>query len=177
MVKNIMFVCIHYILGCSPVLVTEYLCRDEYVCGVANYIGKWDKIYYFVRDKIKYQEDLGGDIWRLPRETLRLGYGDCDDKANLLAAMLLCIGKDVWVRVGRVRVPVSWEYVKAGEFDHVWVLMRDGVKWIPLDPSCINCKPGQLGFIPKKIYMDYNQEIIRIHDPRNAEKYIIHEKY
>ena len=32
------------------------------------------------------------DVWRLPRETLRLGYGDCEDLSNLLTSILRAMG-------------------------------------------------------------------------------------
>ena len=50
-------------------------------------------IFYFVRDRIRYQLDpYDTELLQSGFVTLRLGYGDCDDKCILLAAMLESVG-------------------------------------------------------------------------------------
>jgi len=44
-------------------------------------------LYDFVCRNIDYRRDVG-EFWQTPSETLRRGYGDCEDSANLLASLL-----------------------------------------------------------------------------------------
>lgn len=148
-------------------IVTEYLEIDESVRAVADRLDSIDKAYYFVRDKIEYIDDKY-DHWQKPKETLRTMKGDCEDKAILLAVILLANEYDAWVRIGRIKRLIDGKVM-----DHAWVIARLGTEWIELDPSCINCKPGELGFVPIRYIMDFTRDLIKINDPELAKHYII----
>lgn len=75
----------------------------------------------YVRDNVSYSVD---DYWQLPRETLRLGYGDCEDQAILLCSYLRANGvssNDVFVVVGT-----------SNNQGHAWVFVNriDGWKFV-----------------------------------------------
>jgi len=131
-----------------------------------------EKAYYFVRDHIKYVDDPF-DVWQDAYTTLNRVSGDCEDKAILLASLLIAMGYDAWVRIGNVTAYEYIKHVKKGTFDHAWVMLRNGTDWIQLDPSCINCRFGQIAFNINHLIMDFNDKIIYVHDPEKAKKYII----
>ena len=154
------------------VVCTQYIMPDV-VKDWANRLGDPKRMYYFVRDKIKYIDDPF-DVWQSPKLTLELMGGDCEDKAILLTSMLIALGYDAWCRIGNVTFygKVHGKIEKESA-DHVWILLRDGPRWIELDPSCINCKFGQTAFKINNLIMDFNNKIIYVHDPIKAKKYII----
>jgi hypothetical protein len=90
------------------------------------------RLFRYVRDAIQYRRDpVGKEYVADPVHTLRIGAGDCDDKATLLKAMLATVGypsKFVVSGIGR-RFP-------APRFQHVFLLTRiPRHGWIPLDPT------------------------------------------
>lgn len=153
-------------------LCVEYIDADT-VRDLASRLKTPEKAYYFVRDKIKYVKDPY-DVWQTPEYTLKKMSGDCEDKANLLASILIAMGYDAWIRIGLVTAYTEhFKHVRRGTFYHAWVMLRDGADWIQLDPSCMNCKFGQIAFTVSKIIIDYNDKIIYIHDKKEARKYVI----
>lgn len=70
------------------------------------------------------------DAWFFPEETLSRGQGDCEDRAFLLAALLLesgISGYCVRVAMGHIRDHMA---TNRREFDHVWVMYKDeGGAW------------------------------------------------
>ena len=66
------------------------------------------------------------DYWNFPSETIRDGWGDCDDKAILLVSLLR------WeFRSGEV-------FASVGRLDghgHMWVAVRDKGQWIALETT------------------------------------------
>lgn len=146
-------------------LCTEYLVADDLVCTLARSLGDIRRVFLFVRDRIRYVREPV-DRWKTPRETLEEMRGDCEDKALLLAAMLGCIGVDAWVRIARVKLP-SGEVV-----DHAYVIARDGLEWIELDPSCSNCDVGEKAFTVLEHVVDFTRDLIRVYSSR-AEKYVV----
>lgn len=147
------------------VLCTELLKPDESVRSVAEKLGTLENIYYFVRNRIEYIDEPI-DKWNKPSKTLERGCGDCDDMALLLASMLLSVGYDAWVRIATIKTDNSI-------MDHAYVIVRVGIDWIELDPACKNCKPGERPFTVVEPIMDFTTDLIRIHNPEKAEKYII----
>jgi transglutaminase-like putative cysteine protease len=67
-----------------------------------------------------------GEVFRSPAETLRVGYGDCDDHARLVRALLRALGWDaryVVLQRGRLAhvvtaVPGTWH---GADGDRIWV--------------------------------------------------------
>lgn len=96
----------------------------------------WIAIRDWVGGNIHYEFDSVShgqdDYWQLPKETLALRTGDCEDSAILLATLLRADGmsaSDVYVFVG-----------KSGENGHAWVSFKWlnilGVEsWIRLEPT------------------------------------------
>ena len=90
----------------------------------------------FVSKKIEYRESVELDPWQFPDETLKLRSGDCEDRALLIASMLLASGIssfNVRVALGKFR---AWMGEKHDDFDHVWVMYKDeSGKWQVIDPA------------------------------------------
>jgi transglutaminase-like putative cysteine protease len=93
-------------------------------------------IHAWVRDNIRYVRDIR-DVETLatPEKTLENRYGDCDDKALLVAAMLEAIGHPArFVAVGR----------KLNEYEHVLVETKMGNRWVAVETT----EPVALGWYP-----------------------------
>ncbi|TCV90627.1 transglutaminase domain-containing protein [Sulfurirhabdus autotrophica] len=93
-------------------------------------------ITQFVSEKIKYRVTTGLDPWQFPDETLKLRSGDCEDRALLIASLLLASGIssfNVRVALGTFR---AWFGKKHEDFDHVWVMYKDEAgKWQVIEPA------------------------------------------
>jgi transglutaminase-like putative cysteine protease len=87
----------------------------------------------FVRDAIKYVKDPAGEELSDAEQTLRQGYGDCDDKARLFVA--LCRSMQIMARIRPcagvdVRDPDDFVHVQAevkndrGGWDVVELIVR-----------------------------------------------------
>lgn len=81
--------------------------------------------------KYKYDREAHGrdDYWQLPRETLSLGTGDCEDFAILLCSLLRAYGyraSDVYVVGGSSTT---------GGPGHAWVVARIGGIWWTIEPQ------------------------------------------
>jgi transglutaminase-like putative cysteine protease len=101
-------------------------------------------IFNFVKNKVRFVPDpVNVETLQCPETTLRLGYGDCDDQALLIAALMASVGLSVRFRtVG----------VNSENHSHIFteVFLND---WVSADPS--EC--SQLGervplFPSEKIY-------------------------
>lgn len=92
-----------------------------------------DTVFNFVRDEVRYTRDIDGTETLYPAEQILLQrYGDCDDKAVLLASMLGSIGHPCrFVALG----------FEPGVLSHVIVDTRAGTyadgsaRWLPLDAT------------------------------------------
>ncbi len=84
-------------------------------------------LHQFVRDRIRYVRDIRGiETIQTPDKTLELGYGDCDDKSTLLAALLESIGHPArFAAVG----------FRPNNYAHVFVETLIGNKWFPLETT------------------------------------------
>lgn len=89
--------------------------------------GEALRLLAFVRDEIRYVLDPEGvEMLHDPVTVLRIGAGDCDDKAILLASLLLSIG----------HTPRFIALAFQPElFEHVWVQDRINNRWIDLEPT------------------------------------------
>lgn len=105
-----------------------------------DWAGQVEKLHAFVRDGVRYVRDVDGvETVQTPLVTLQVRYGDCDDKATLLATMLKSIGHPAqFVAVG---------FREPGRFSHVLVETRIKDRWIPLETTM----PVNVGWLPKKI--------------------------
>ena len=89
----------------------------------------------FVARKIKYRSRKGNDPWQFPDETLFLKSGDCEDRAFLIAALLLASGIsgfNVRVAIGKFR---HFHGPAATDYDHAWVMYKNEAgTWTILEP-------------------------------------------
>ena len=106
-------------------------------------------LYDAVRDNILFKADAT-DQWSLPANTIRRGYGDCEDLAALLASLYLSQGMDAKLLVF---YPFGWEIA------HVVVLLKDFPKvgWNRLDPT-----RTRWNFEDKTRYAPINMDIMTI---------------
>lgn len=121
------------------------------------------KLYEYVRDEIKYIKDPSGfDFIQKPEITMKLNAGDCEDKAILLASLLMAISFEAAL--------IFVDTDNDGTVDHVYnavyienapdyckpfptKILPDGKDihhWIPLDSTLENL---DFGVIPEA---DYN---------------------
>lgn len=93
-----------------------------------DFAGEARRLCDFVRDHIRYVRDIA-DVETLhdPVTLLQIGAGDCDDKAILLAALLLSIGHDRVRFIAMAQAP--------GQYGHVWVQDCIGGRWIDLETT------------------------------------------
>jgi transglutaminase-like putative cysteine protease len=105
-----------------------------------DFAGEVTSLHEFVRDRIRYLKDIDDvETVQTPDKTMQLGYGDCDDKATLLATLLKSIGhpaRFVAIGVG-----------KPGEYSHVFVDTFIKDRWIPLETT----EPVPAGWAPPRI--------------------------
>lgn len=97
-------------------------------------------LFYFVRDKTYY--NVG--FWnKKASETLARGVGTCTNNANLLVALLRCVGIPAGYGVMKVRgrkyfgpviIPKLSKFV-GEESTHIYTYVFSGGKWIKCDPS------------------------------------------
>ena len=115
----------------------RYLCRHR--GSVARFEarrpGSFDyraaAITKFVADTIAYQAGEGRDPWQFPDETLALRAGDCEDRAFLLASLLLAAG----VSPFNFRVAFGQMVVDGKPHDHMWVVYKnERGDWMLIEP-------------------------------------------
>lgn len=93
-----------------------------------DFRGEVECVFDFVQNEIRYIQDINNvETIQTPEYTLENGYGDCDDKATLLASMLESIGHPCRFAALALCVP--------GEFDHVIIQTLIGTRWVPLDAT------------------------------------------
>lgn len=81
----------------------------------------------FVKNNIRYVRDVHGvETVQTPLETLRLGQGDCDDHATLVATLLASIGHPTRL-IAIAKAP--------GLFSHVLTQTRIGDKWVAIETT------------------------------------------
>lgn len=119
-------------------LVNEYKVDPEIRALTLSLVGgvpekdslaEIEKLFFFVRDSIRYVQDIWDvETLHTPPELLRIGQGDCDDKATLLATMLESIGYETSFKVAGYHGP---------DFEHVYVFVRSHIDGIALhlDPT------------------------------------------
>lgn len=90
----------------------------------------------FVSQRIQYLQSDGHDPWQFPEETLTLKSGDCEDRALLIASLLLASGIssfNVRVALGKFRVSI---HGKHQDYDHVWVMYKsESGNWQVIEPA------------------------------------------
>lgn len=115
-------------------------------CAEKDYLCEASTLHAFVRDQIRYLRDTREvEVIRFPQQTMQLQYGDCDDKALLLAALAEGIGFNARFRaVGLDGEPYSHVYTE---------LMIPGKGWTPAETIPIDDEgtKAALGWSPPNI--------------------------
>jgi hypothetical protein len=134
--------------------------RGQAMSLVEGKTGRWERVRAlseFVQGSIAYleitidQDALAGMRPHHPSDVLRNRYGDCKDKAVLLASMLRAVGDDSRVALVSSGNPLAVvETWPANSFNHVIVLIRadgsespswpvvdggEGARWVLFDPT------------------------------------------
>ena|GEM_PF-691798 len=85
----------------------------------------------FVADTISYQAGKGRDPWQFPDETLTIKAGDCEDRAFLLASLLLATG----ISPFNIRVAFGQMVIDGTPHDHMWVMYKsERGHWTVIEP-------------------------------------------
>ena len=101
-----------------------------------DYVGQGRALLKFVQSRIYYANEPGERL-QDPAYTLRVGYGDCDDMALLLAA--LCES---------IRLP--WKFVISGRRGGRVVRWVEGDRYTPARWAHIYLAIGDRPFVPKR---------------------------
>ncbi len=126
---------IHMIKPNDPVVkqtadkIASISCESSKICNAKA-------MFYFVRDNFDYVSDpTSFEYVKSARESLVVGVGDCDDASVLLANLLQAIG----VETRLVFIP-----------KHVFIQLRienyKQGRWLSLDPTCKQCRFGELPY-------------------------------
>jgi len=121
----------------------------------------------YVAKEIRYLRTNGFDPWQLPEETLSLKSGDCEDRALLIASLLLASGIssfNVRVALGKFR---AWFGANYQDFDHIWVMYKNesgmwqiietgNTEQKRLKPMYHPTMPDRADYIPYYIFNDYH---------------------
>lgn len=101
-----------------------------------HWLNEIISIQKYVRDNIRYVRDIRGvETIQTPDVTLKIGYGDCDDKSTLVASLLESIGHPTrFVAVG----------FNSGNLSHVFVETKIGNKWMGVETT----EPVECGWVP-----------------------------
>lgn len=92
-----------------------------------DFTGEAQRLFKFVRDEIRYIKDIEGvETLHSAEWVLRLRAGDCDDKAILLAALLLSIGHTPRFKA------VAFD---PDNYSHVWTQDLLGGAWVDMEPT------------------------------------------
>jgi hypothetical protein len=100
----------------------------------------------FVGQEVAYRYGGTYDPWRFPDETLSVREGDCEDRALLIASLLLASGIssfNVRVALGELRF-YSTE-ARSRSFGHCWVMYKNEAgQWLVIDPTHTRKQAAQL---------------------------------
>ena len=90
----------------------------------------------FVSKAIQYVYTSGRDPWQFPDETLHEKKGDCEDRALLIASLLIASGVSSYnVRVALGKMRLWTASGQAHDRDHVWVMYKtESGRWRVIEP-------------------------------------------
>ena len=90
----------------------------------------------FVADHVRYLTSKGRDPWQFPDETLFLRTGDCEDRALLIASLLVASGiSNFNVRVALGQLRTTDDAGHRARHDHAWVMYKtEAGRWTVLEP-------------------------------------------
>ncbi|HLP62170.1 MAG TPA: transglutaminase-like domain-containing protein [Candidatus Deferrimicrobium sp.] len=95
----------------------------------------------YISETINYLYRKENDYWQFPDETLQEKTGDCDDRALLIASLLIGAGIssfNIRVVLGKVCVSTGVSCKVGEEFDHMWVMYKtEEGQWVLIEPLMI----------------------------------------
>ncbi len=117
-----------------------------------SYDLRAEVIKEYISKNIEYRSysDRGFDAWYFPAETLTMKEGDCEDRAFLLASMMLASG----ISPFNVRVCFGKISDARGrrEHDHAWVAYKNEAGlWRIIEPYSLNFRETKIDTEKKKI--------------------------
>lgn len=112
----------------------------ELTQGATDGARKIDALYRYVSTQVRYVSlslGLGRFVPRPPEEVLSTQYGDCKDKALLLAALLSAAGIESTLVLLNSARSIEEDFPAPSEFDHVVLAVpgADATTWIWLDST------------------------------------------
>jgi hypothetical protein len=119
---------------------------DRLTRGEASPRGKLEKLFYFVRDEIRFGFPQDGDLVKAS-ETIGLGMGQCNTKGALFLALCRAAGIPARIHFSLIKKEIQrglftgiGYMLMPSLLSHSWVEVRIEGKWRRLD-SYINDKP------------------------------------
>ena len=100
--------------------------------GERDTLGMVRAVFEWVRDRVRFSNESGEQVL-LPDRVIAWGFGDCDDKTTLAAAMLESIG-------------IPWRTVllaRRGVPFHIYPQARVGGRWLDLEVSDQRARFGE----------------------------------
>jgi Transglutaminase-like superfamily len=118
--------------------IVNALCDSDRALFFSHKDGAFDfrmrKVTDYISKRVTYEKSSRTfDSWLFPEETLAKGRGDCEDRAFLLASMLLSSGISGYV----VRVALGKLYNQNTKQsrDHIWVMYKnESGLWMLIEP-------------------------------------------
>jgi hypothetical protein len=121
-----------------PVHKANFFSRKE-----GSFDFRVDIIKEYVSKNISYHSSTHEfDAWLFPQETLTVKKGDCEDRAFLMASLMLASGISKYVV--RVAYGKIHDSIAGDEYDHVWVMYKNekGI-WQLIEPMSYCPIPGR----------------------------------
>ncbi|MCX7705248.1 MAG: DUF3857 domain-containing protein [bacterium] len=99
---------------------------------------KIKEVYHFICKNIRYiglELGIHGFKPHDAKDVLKLGYGDCKDKAALMVAMLKSIGIKSYIALVNTERYIEENIPFPGQFNHAIVAIQKGNDFLMLDPT------------------------------------------
>lgn len=132
--------------GSRDPMIRDAALRIIWLQPAKNQRFEVEAIFDHVRAAIRYVRDpVMFECVSAPRQVLALGYGDCDDKSVLLAALLESVGYPTRFVIAGYQRPMP---------EHVYVQVLIDGEWIDADAT----EYGPLGYAPPNpLYLEYER--------------------
>jgi hypothetical protein len=136
----------------------------------------------FVSKAIAYSNGRAADPWQFPDETLKVREGDCEDRALLIASLLIASGISNYnIRVALGKMRLRKPNGRFADRDHVWVMYKNEAgRWRVIEPLLLKKKgrtprrterdrftPSAAEYIPYFLFND--SHLWQVYHADNAE--------
>lgn len=115
----------------------------------------------FVAENIHYQIKNFGEPWLFPDETLYVEAGDCEDRAFLMASLMIASGissYNVRVAFGKVKLSSSGNDSQH-VYDHAWVMYKNEKgRWMIFEP--LNVKNRSASSVRDGVFHDPDESMV-----------------